>query len=116
MKVAAFGLRPAKHELNLSFYHSSKCEPQDILHGAPEAGWGVAKVRVACLRELGFEVAWDPDSNDLRLGPAHVAATPTAYDSNGQIPYETRSDLAECAEWVILPGTVKYEVSPRAGD
>ena len=115
-RLQSFGLRTSKNERSLSFYGASRCAAEETLRGAPAPGWGVVRIQVRCLRQNGFDVAWDFDANDVHLGSAHISAAPSTHEPGGQIPREIRVALTLYAEWAILPGTVEYEVAPRVTD
>ena len=102
MKVSVFRLRTAKREAALSFYDSTLVSPEEVLVGAPTAGWGVAELTAGELRALGFAVFSDAAGTD-RLGLAHVAARPAVVTDEGQIPVEVSQRLVSAARWVVEP-------------
>jgi hypothetical protein len=91
-----------QQERTLSLYRESGCDPAALLSRAP-AGFGVARVRTAHLRALGWTVRLEPHPADHELGHLHVAAAPPELDSDGQIPLQIREAVAARAEWVIEP-------------
>jgi hypothetical protein len=102
VKPIGFNLRVTQQERTLSLYRESGCDPAALLSRAP-AGFGVARVRTAHLRALGWTVRLEPDPADHELGHLHVAAAPPELDSDGQIPLQIREAVAARAEWVIEP-------------
>ncbi len=97
IKAIAFNLRPARGERELSFYDAAHVDRADLLQGAPSAGWLVASIEAGTLTELGFELRFEEDEADERIGKHHVSARPPAYDSEGQIPLEIRGAVSAAA-------------------
>lgn len=103
VKASAFNLRPARGERELSFYLLEVGQESLLLRAAPAPDWGVVAVSVGALQDLGFNVEFEPDSNDKLLGDRHVLAQPWELDDAGQIPQATRAALASSARVVIGP-------------
>ena len=102
VKAVAFKLRTSKGELSLSFYDGTLVSPEEVQRAAPAPGWGVAEIRVAELRALGFAVTSEVAGTDV-LGRAHVSATPPETTASGQLPPDLSRSVALAARWVIEP-------------
>lgn len=103
VKPFVFRLRTARGETSLSFYDSRDVSGVDVLEGAPGTGWGVAGITAGSVRRLGLEVTRDGPAGSGRLARAHVSATPSTVNREGQIPTSTLQGLALAAHWVIEP-------------
>ncbi len=109
VKFGAFNLRIQQGEKALSLYDASLTTCDALLLDAPPdpGGWGVASISVGALRALGFTVRREIDATDAIKGEAHVAAVPSEYAEDGQIPQEVRARMASAATWERQPDRSK---------